>query len=352
MGAPRVLLVGNFLSQHVSTRAVCEELAERLTGAGWQVLTTSGRIARLPRLLAMQQSIWRYRRSFDVAQIDVFSGNAFFWAEAAAWSLERLAKPFVLTLHGGLLPDFARRWPRRVRRLLGAAAAVTTPSRYLEEAMAPYRRDLLLLPNPLELGAYAFVPRREPAPKLVWLRAFHATYVPELAPRVLAKVREVRPEATLTMIGPDKGDGSLERTRRTAAGLGVTDGLQVVLGVPKSEVPRALAAGDVFLNTTAADNTPVSVLEAMACGLVVVSTNAGGLGYLLEHGRDALLVPPGDAEAMAAATMRLLTEPGLAAELGQAGRVKVEAFDWSRILPAWQVLLRGVAVVAPGGAKP
>jgi glycosyltransferase involved in cell wall biosynthesis len=77
----------------------------------------------------------------------------------------------------------------------------------------------------------------------------------------------------------------------------------------------------------------------MACGLCVVSTNVGGIPYLLEHEHDALLVPPDDAEAMAAAVTRLLTEPGLAERLSHNARQKAEQFDWSVILPQLENIL-------------
>jgi glycosyltransferase involved in cell wall biosynthesis len=98
--------------------------------------------------------------------------------------------------------------------------------------------------------------------------------------------------------------------------------------------------GDIFLNTTNVDNTPISVIEAMACGLCVVSTNVGGLPYLLENEEDALLVAPGDPEAMATAVRRLLTDAELAERLSRNARRKAEQFDWSVILPRWQALLR------------
>lgn len=346
-GPPRVLLVGNFLSHRVSTRSVCEELADRLRQAGWKVLRTSDRQARLLRLAGMQRSIWRFRRHFDVAQVDVFSGLAFFWAEAAAWSLGRLGKPFVLTLHGGLLPEMAQRWPGRVTRLLSRARAVTTPSAYLQRTLSPYRDDLLLVPNPLDLGRYPYRPRSSFAPRLVWLRAFHETYNPSLAVEVLGRLRERLPEATLLMVGPVKDAASLEKVERRARELGVARRLEIVPGVPKAEVPEQLSRGDVFLNTTNADNTPVSVMEAMACGLAVVSTDVGGLRYLLRDGEDALLVPARDVDSIAAAVERLVHEPELGARLTEAGRRKAEGFDWGVVLPRWQQLLRETAETAP-----
>ncbi len=341
-GSPRILLVGNFLSRHLATRTVGEELAERLATAGWRVAATSGVLPRLARLLDMQRTIWS-RGPFTAAQVDVYSGAAFLWAEAACWSLRWRGTPYVLTLHGGKLPEFAARWPRRVRRLLGGARVVTTPSPYLSESMAPYRQDLRLLPNPLDLSAYPFTPRRRLQPRLIWLRAFHRIYNPELAPRVLARLTEAYPQATLTMVGPDKQDGSLERTRRRAEALGVAGRVTYTGGVPKREVPGVLVDCDVFLNTSDADNAPVSVTEAMACGLCVVSTDAGGLRHLVTDGDDALLVGRGDAAAMAAAVDRLLGDPELAARLSVRARRRVEDRDWSKVLPQWQQILLGEA---------
>ena len=76
---------------------------------------------------------------------------------------------------------------------------------------------------------------------------------------------------------------------------------------------------DVVLNPTTADNMPISILEALACGVPVVSTNAGGIPDLVEHGRTALLVDVGDAPAMADAASRVLSDANLRQALRNAG---------------------------------
>lgn len=340
--APRLLLVGSHLSSSLGVRSVGEDLAAHLARAGWRVLVTSRKRSRYLRVLDILTTVWRERRRFDVAHVDVFSGAAFRWAEAVCRMLRAVHKPYVLTLRGGNLPAFASRAPERFRRLLQGATAVTAPSRYLEDAVRVIRADLRLLPNALQLDSYPFRLREHPRPRLVWLRAFHAIYNPEMAALVIARLATEAPHISLAMVGPDK-DGSLARTRRTARRLGVADRVTFVGAVPKPDVTRYLAAGDIFLNTTNVDNTPVSVLEALATGLCVVSTNVGGIPYLLEHERDALLVPARDDEAMAAAVRRLLAEPELAARLSRNARAKAERFDWRNILPQWDVLLRDAA---------
>ncbi|HKX26246.1 MAG TPA: glycosyltransferase family 4 protein [Blastocatellia bacterium] len=339
MSPIQVLLVGNFLSSSTGIRSVCEDLAAQLTASGWPILTTSAQPGRLARVQEMVGTVWRERHRYDVAAVEVYSGHAFIWAELVCRSLERLGKPFVLTLHGGNLPVFARRWPGRVRRLLRTAATVTTPSAFLHEEMRPYREDLCLLPNPIDLGAYQARLRTEIRPQLIWLRSFHQMYNPALAPKVVAALIEDFPELHLTMIGPDKGDGSLRETQRAAEELGVTRHLSFPGAIPKSEVPVWLDRHDIFLNTTNVDNMPVSVIEAMACGLCLVSTNVGGLPHLLEQERDALLVPANESDSMAAAIRRLLTDPRLAANLSHHARRKAERFNWAEILPEWKRLL-------------
>jgi glycosyltransferase involved in cell wall biosynthesis len=208
--------------------------------------------------------------------------------------------------------------------------------------MAHYCPPLRLLPNPLDISIYRFKLRKQLQPSLVWLRSFHSIYNPSLTPQVLARLAESFPDVSLTMIGPDRGDGSLQAMQKIATELGVAHRIGLPGKIPKTEVPDWMSRGDIFLNTTNIDNTPVSVLEAMACGLCVVSTNVGGIPYLLEHEHDVLLVPPNDPQAMAAAVHRLLSEPDLAERLSRNARQKAEQCDWSIVLPQWEALLTAV----------
>ena len=119
--------------------------------------------------------------------------------------------------------------------------------------------------------------------------------------------------------------------------------LRITGGVSKNQVAEKLAAADIFLNTSRADNTPVSVIEAMACGLCIVSTNVGGIPFLLQHERNALLVNENDPSAMAAAVRRILTNADLSERLSRNARRDAEQFDWSAIVPQWDALLHTVA---------
>jgi glycosyltransferase involved in cell wall biosynthesis len=335
--------VSNFLSRATGTRAVCEDLAEHLSREKWLVITTSNKTGRLERLCDMVCTIWRNQRNFEVAQVDVFSGLSFLWAEVVCLILRVIRKPYLLTLHGGNLPSFARRWPGRVKRLLRGAVAVTTPSRYLQTALGNWHQDVHYLPNALNIKKYPFRLRAAPTPRLCWLRRFHQIYNPSLAVKMLALLVLDFPELQLDFIGPDSGDGSLEEVLRLATELGVEKNLRIIGGVPKQDIPRQLSNSDLFINTTDYESFGVSVMEAAASGLCIVTTSVGELSYLWRQEHDALLVPPNDPAAMAMAVRRILTEPDLAARLSRHARQKAEQFDWSVIMPRWELLLSEVA---------
>src|SRR5690606_37260076 len=194
------------------------------------------------------------------------------------------------------------------------------------------------------------------APNLVWLRGFNHIYNPTLAPQVMDELIKNPPGAAgsatppgplssphLTMIGADTGDGSKAATAATIERLGLDSAVTLQDAVAKRDVAATLTGFDIFINTTDVDNAPISVIEALATGLCVVSTDAGGIPYLLQDGVDALLVPRDDPRAMAAAVRRIIEDPALAERLSRNGRAKAETFDWSRVMPKWRKLISKVA---------
>lgn len=337
-----ILLVGYHLSGEPGSYGVAEGLAARLPVSGWRVLTTSDQRTPWGRLADMTRTAWRLRHEYQLAHVDIYSGRAFAWAEVVCQELHLLRKPFILTLRGGNLPEFSRRWPKRVRRLLAEASAVTTPSAYLQDHLRRFRSDLILLPNALDLPSYHFRLRESAAPRLVWVRAFHEIYNPELAVETVAALGDRFPSLRLAMTGRDR-DGSRLRVLREVRDRGLDSRIRVLDPVAKVDVPARLQEGDVYLNTARIDNTPVTVMEAMACGLCVVSTKVGGIPYLVDDGQNALLVPPGDPTAMASAVARVLEDPALARRLSGNARSAMERFAWPVVMHQWEELLASVA---------
>ncbi len=338
-----VLIAGNFLSATGGNRGVCEDLAERLGAFGWRILATSRRTGRAARVIDILYTAWSRRREYEVAQIDLFSGPAFFWALALGWLLGHLRKPYILTLHGGNLPDFSGRWPRLTGWLLRRAAGVTAPSGYLANALHGFRPDIEILQNAIDLERYPFRWRKRARASLVWLRAFHHIYDPQLAIRTVALLTPQFPEIQLIMAGPDKHDGSYQAAHALARSLGVETHVEFDGPIPKAAVGAAIDRGDIFLNTSKIDNHPVTLLEAMACGACVVTTLAGGVPYIAQDRVNCLSAPVGDAAGLAAAIGQLMTQPELAARVSRQARAGVEACDWPAVSARWRSLLSSAA---------
>jgi glycosyltransferase involved in cell wall biosynthesis len=335
-----LVMISNLTGKMCSGQSVCETLAVLLSSRGWQVYMASSKVNKFARLFDMLYTVWKNRKFYQLGYIEVYSGLGFIWAEILSRLLRILKKPYVLALYGGNLPNFGKRHPRRMQKLLASTNIVLSPSLYIKELMKDFRDNIVVLPYGIDISKYQYRIRNTPKLKLLTMRAFHQIYNLQLAPKVLSLLIDGYEDcAELVMTGANKGDGSFESVIETAQKLKVDGFLNIKGFVAKESLPSIINKVDILLNTTNIDNTPVSVIEAMACGLCIVSTNVGGIPYLLEDGVDSLLVPPDDAQVMAAAVRRVLTEPGLAARLSANARKKAEQYDWSVILPKWEKLL-------------
>ncbi len=334
-----LLFVGNFLSKSSQNCTYEELLAKKIQQSGQNVLMVSSYKNKAMRLLDMVLGVIRFRNRYQFAHISVFSGNSFVWAETTAWLVKKMKRRLILSLHGGNLPDFSKCYPKRMHSLLSLADAVIAPSNYLKDKLQPFsKKDIHVIPNAVEISRYSYRLRTEVSPRLIWLRAFHSIYNPTLMPIVIDLVKKNVPDVMLTMIGPDKGDGSLDKTRELAIHLQVEQNIKIIPGISKEKVSEYLNQADIFINSTNIDNTPVSVIEAMACGLCVISTNVGGVPYLLANGKEGLLIPPNDPRAMADAIIKLINDAPLAARLSENARTKSEIFDWPQTLQKWETL--------------
>lgn len=192
------------------------------------------------------------------------------------------------------------------------------------------------IPNPLFLQKYPFRRREDFQPHLLWVRALDKIYNPLLALKTLEILQKKYPGAKICMVGPDKDD-SLERCKKFSEEKKLN--VEFTGKLKKKEWVQLSTQFDIFLNTSNIDNTPVSVIEAMALGLPVISTNVGGIPYLIGNGKSGILVPPDNPTLMANAIERLIEKPIQAAAIAAAARQKAESFDWELIKQKWIALL-------------
>jgi glycosyltransferase involved in cell wall biosynthesis len=113
--------------------------------------------------------------------------------------------------------------------------------------------------------------------------------------------------------------------------------------VPPDRIAGCYASADVYVQTPAVDNMPLSILEAFASGLPVVSTCVGGVPAIVTDREDGLLAPDNDAEAVAARILELLHQPDLARRLAATAAGKCEHYDWRSTRDSWLAVYRALA---------
>lgn len=332
-----ILYIGNHLSQDGGYPSVAETLAP-LLAPQIRLRLVSRKRNRLIRLMDMLSSVVRYGRNKQPVIIDTYSTLNFYYALAVGLLCRWLGVRYCCILHGGNLPARLQRNPRLCKMLFGASMENISPSAYLQEAFRKAGYPSRVIPNFIPIENYPFFLRRQVRPRLLWVRAFDATYNPQMAIRVLQQVAAVYPEAELCMVGPDK-DGSQSTCETLAFELGLAERVRFTGRLPKAEWIALSADYDIFINTTNFDNTPVSVIEALALGLPVVSTNVGGMPFLLEHGLNGLLSNPDDVTVLAENIIHLVQRSDLANKLSIEGRKKAETFSLGQVKPLWIALL-------------
>jgi N-acetyl-alpha-D-glucosaminyl L-malate synthase BshA len=154
--------------------------------------------------------------------------------------------------------------------------------------------------------------------------------------RIFARVRRAIP-STLVMIGDGPERADAERESRD---LGVERDVRFLGRI--DTVAPLLQASDLFLLPSQSESFGLAALEAMACGVPVVGSRAGGLPELIQDGVSGVLEPPGSVEAMARRAAEILREPARHAEMRRAALERARHYAADAIVPRYEALYRDV----------
>jgi glycosyltransferase involved in cell wall biosynthesis len=281
------------------------------------------------RCAVMCVELWRKLRDAEVVHILACSWLYFFVVVCPAVVLARLrGKRVVLNYRGGEADAFFRRFAFAARPFFRLAHVVTAPSRFLVEIIG--RRigvPVRVVPNVANLDAFRFRARESFRPRMLVTRHLMKLYDVESVVRAFAEVQKRYPEASLWIAGTGDQEPHL---RRLVSAMGLPN-VEFRGYIPIEELPAVYDGRDILLNASRADNFPASLVEAAAAGLAVVSTDAGGIPYLFENEKTALLVPVGDWAALAAAVLRVLDDPELGPRLAREAHSQCSRYDWNSV---------------------
>ena len=282
----------------------------------------------------------RALRRADVVHVFSASYTSFLLATLPAVMVAKLmSRPVIVNYHSGEAPDHLRR--SAIARLVMKrwVDAVVVPSTFLRGVFAAFGISAHVVANTIDVTRFAYRVRDPLRPRLISTRNFEPLYNVSCTLRAFARVQARCPEASLTLVG----DGSQQRALRALADDLRLRNVTFVGRVDPSQIHRYYADADLYVQTPAIDNMPLSVLEAFASGLPVVATRIGGVPAILADGVHGVLVPADDHEALAAQVMKLVEEPAYARRLAAAARESCAAYEWPVVAAQWLAIYRSLA---------
>lgn len=238
----------------------------------------------------------------------------------------------IIHLHGAEVKTMFDRWPgwlRRVfRRAVSQADRVVVLGRSWEEFLCRdvgiSRDKVITIPNAVPVPAAVREVTPEGRCRLLFLGRLEERKGADRFLQALHALKTSKLDYDAVMAG----DGDVQGYRDMAAALGVSGHVQFTGWLDREAVAKLMHTADVLVLPSLNEGLPMAILEGMASGLAVVATPVGAIGDVIRDGETGLLVPPGDAPALAAALRRVIADPGLRGRLGREARRLAQAeFD-------------------------
>ena len=275
----------------------------------------------------------------DVVHVFSASYSSFLLAPLPAMLVARaLGRPVVLNYHSGEAADHLEH-STIARAALARVECNVVPSPFLAEVFARFGLPASVVPNIIDLDRFAFVERRPLRPRFLSTRNLGYPYNVASTLRAFRAIQDRRPDSSLTLVGSGPDEAAL---RQLAVDLGLAN-VRFLGRVEPDQMAAIYADHDIYIQTPDIDNMPLSVIEAFASGLPVVSTEAGGMPAILEHGRQGLLTPINDHEAVARAALHLLDTPDLARQFAREAHSSCAAYTWPSARQRWLPIYRRAA---------
>lgn len=270
---------------------------------------------------------------FDVLHVFSASYFSFLIAPTPALLIGRLfGKRVLLNYHSGEADDHLTRWGWHAKPLLRRADLIAVPTDYLVEVFRKHGLEAIAIANHVDLQSMVLRERAAMVPSFFSNRNFESHYNVGAILTAFAHVQQEYPAAELVVAG----NGSLRAALEAQAqSLGVRN-VTFTGPVAPTVMPTLYAAADVYVNASLIDNMPLSLLEAYGSCLPVVTSDAGGIPWIAEHGRTALVVPPGDTGALATAMLECVREPAAARVRARSALDFVtQRYTWSVVRNQW-----------------
>lgn len=290
-----VLFVCNYKPGVGGISGQVEILQRKLREEGYVADIFSTKAPVWKRLVLLLPQLRRKARGYDVIHVHCCSEWGFLPAVMGVRVGKKLSKRVVLTYHGGGGDRFFDRHPRLVRHYLTRTDANIVLSGFLAGVFQSHELPYTVIPNIIEFDDNHYRQRDTVQPNFICTRAHEPLYNIPCILRAFQRVQQIRTDASLTLVG----DGSQHQKLIREAEDMKLQHVSFIGRVDNKEIYRYLDQADIILSAPTADNMPVSLLEAMNAGLLVISSRVGGVPYMIDENETGLLFNSDNDEELA-----------------------------------------------------
>jgi glycosyltransferase involved in cell wall biosynthesis len=285
-------------------------------------------VTSIAYVLSLLTRVHRY----DVLHVFSASYFSFVLAPTPAILIGKLyRKRVLLNYHSGEAEDHLRRWHRTTIPTIRLADLVIVPSEYLVRVFADFGLTARAIFNLIDTSKFVFRPRDTIRPLFLSNRNFETHYGVDRVLRAMEIIQKKFPEARLTLAGEGSQRPSLEALANDLR----LENTSFVGQIDPEKIVELYDQTDIYLNGSEIDNQPLSILEAFACGLPIVTTDAGGIPYIVHDGDTGFVVPRGDYRQLAARAISLLEDPQLARRFATRGHEECRKYSWEAVRALW-----------------
>lgn len=283
--------------------------------------------------------------SYDCIHIFSASYLSFLLAPTPAILIAKLyRKKAILNYRSGEAEDHLTRW-RTATPIIRLVDKIVVPSEYLVNVFRRFGFEAHGIANFVDASQFRFRNRLPLRPVFLSNRNLESLYNVSCTLRAFATIQHSLPDARLTVAGDGSERVALEVMSREL-GLRNTEFLGRVAPERMNEL---YDAADIYLNSPDIDNMPGSIIEAFASGLPVITTNVGGIPYIVEDEKTGLLIQRGDHQTMAAKAIRLLRDANFARKLVRNAHTQCRKYAWESVRGEWLKLYDETARAIPCG---
>jgi glycosyltransferase involved in cell wall biosynthesis len=292
------------------------------------------------RLFPYIFKLWMLAGRVQVIHLMANSGWSWqLYAAPAIWIGWMRRTPVIVNYRGGEAREYFTRSIGFVRPSLKKASTLVVPSGFLRQVFSEFDFDVQVIPNIVDLETFSpgEVKQNPESFQFVIARNLEPIYGLANAIRAFAKAAQTVPNLELKIAGSGP---LLEELEKLAFHEGVAGRVEFVGRLDRAGIVNLYRQSHAMINPSRVDNMPNSVLEALAGGLPVISTNVGGVPFIVEQGETALLVERDNTEAMAAAIVQLASDAALRKRLAENGLNEVQQYAWKVVRDKWLALYR------------